>query len=125
MNKKRSTILEILIHKATQKAYANASDWMGSDPTISSELRDGIRTARNSFAEIDAKITDQEIILNLMLERLDKVLRYYQQLPGNYGQWECSALNIIGREIKSLIKEKFDPTSEDILDYKAEDSKRE
>ena len=112
-------IREILIHKVTQEAYANAYDWAGSDPSISSQLRDGIRTAISSFDEINDMLTDPEVILRLIRKRLEKVRCYYQQLPGNDGQWECSALNIIGRNIDTLIKEKYVPTDEDIADYQA------
>lgn len=122
MKEKSLVMLEILIHKVTKRAYANAYDWMGSDVSISSELRDGIRTVRNSFTEIDAKITDPEIILNLMQERLGKVLNYYRQLPGNYGQWECSALNTISGEIHRLIKEKYVPTDDEIFAHQADGS---
>ncbi len=110
------------MHLATKEAYENAYDWMGSDTSISSQLRDGIRTVRSSFAEIDNQIEDAEIILKFMQERLTKVLNYYQQLPGDYGQWECSALNIIGRNIDKLIREKYVPTDKEISVYETGNS---
>jgi len=111
-----SKIINLLIHKATQEAYANAYDWAGSDPTISSQLQDGIRTSIGSFYEIDDTITEPAIILLLMRKKLDNVRHYYQQLPGNDGQWECSALNIISKDIDKLIKEKYIPTDDDIAE---------
>ncbi len=121
-NINNSIVLEILMHQATKEAYENAYEWMESDTTISSQLRDGVRTVRNSFSEIDNSIEDVEIILMLMQERLKKVLNYYQQLPGDYGQWECSALNIVNRNIAKMINEKYAPTAEEISAYEAENS---
>ena len=109
-----SGLLEILIDKATKKAYRNANDWMESDVSISSQLRDGTRTARNAFYEIEDQTEDAEILLNLMQNKLQKVLEYYQQLPGDFGQWECSALNIIRNEIHRMITEKYNPTDDEL-----------
>ena len=98
-------ILDQLIHKVTINAYENASDWMRSDVSKSSQLRDGIKTARGSFAKIDNQIEDIETLLDLMQLQLEKVLAFYRQLPGDQGQWECSALNFISRDIKKLLNE--------------------
>lgn len=115
-----SKLLEILIHKATEKAYANAYDWISSDSSIASQLRDGIRTARSSFSEISSETEDVDVdvdvddLLNLMQEKLEKVLKYYRGLPGDYGQWECSALNIIARSVGLLIENGYIPTEEEM-----------
>ena len=95
--------LDKLILKVTKNAYENANDWMESDVSISSQLRDGIKTVTESFTKIDEQIDDIDILLNLMQQHLEEVLVFYRQLPGDQGQWECSALNIISRDIKKLI----------------------
>ncbi|MBT3755517.1 MAG: hypothetical protein HOD64_11980 [Candidatus Cloacimonetes bacterium] len=97
--------LNQLIHEVTISAYENAGDWMRSDVSISSQLRDGIKTARESFAKIDDQIEDIETLLDLMQQQLENVLIFYRQLPGDQGQWECSALNIISRDIKKLLND--------------------
>jgi len=96
-------MLDKLILKVTKNAYENANDWMESDVSISSQLRDGIKTVTESFTKIDEQIDDIDILLNLMQQHLEEVLVFYRQLPGDQGQWECSALNIISRDIKKLI----------------------
>ncbi len=95
--------LDQLILKVTKNAYENANDWMESDVFISSQLRDGIKTVTESFTKIDDQLDDIDILLKLMQQHLEKVLTFYRQLPGDQGQWECSALNIISRDIKKLI----------------------
>ncbi|MDP8203182.1 MAG: hypothetical protein P9L95_01470 [Candidatus Tenebribacter mawsonii] len=95
--------LNKLMHEVTIKAYENAEDWMKSDVSVSSQLRDGIQAAREFFTKIDSRIQDENSLLNLMQQQLEKVLSYYRQLPGDLGQWECSALNIISRDIQNRI----------------------
>ncbi len=117
-NKANSKLLQFLIHKATEEAYRNAYEWMTSDSSIASQLRDGIRTAVSYFSEIDIEIEDPNIILDLMQKKLSKALTYYKQLPGDYGQWECSALNIINRNITKMIENKYAPSLEEISAFK-------
>ena len=120
-NKKISKLLELLIHKATEEAYQNAHEWMSSDSSIASQLRDGIRTAMSSFSEINSETEEVESLLNLMQEELEKVLIYYRQLPGNFGQWECSALNIIARSVGNMKRNKYAPSPEEIADFEVDE----
>jgi len=120
-NIKSSKLLELLIHKATKKAYINAYDWMSSDSSIASQLRDGIRTTTSSFSEINSETEDVETLLALMQEKLEKNLKYYRQLPGDYGQWECSALNIITRSIANMRENKYAPSPEEITGFEIDE----
>lgn len=119
-NKANSNLLQFLIHKATEESYKNAYEWQTSDGDIASQLRDGIKTAVSYFSKIDNDINAPNIILNLMQEHLNKALKYYRQLPGDYGQWECSALNIINKNVKKMVEHKYAPSPEEISNYKAQ-----
>jgi hypothetical protein len=93
-----------LIDQATRKAYNNATDWMRSDPAIAAQLRDGLRTTIEAFDAIEAEAdTPDAVLLGRMLAVVEEVLRYYQGLPGSQGEWECSAVGIVKREIIDLI----------------------
>jgi len=93
---------------------------MKSDVSISSQLRDGINTAISNFSKIDNEIKDSAVILNLMQEHLYKALSYYRQLPGDYGQWECSALNIINRNIREMIEKRYAPSQEELSNFEVD-----
>jgi hypothetical protein len=95
--------LQRLIDRATQKAYDNAANWMRSDPAISAQLRDGLRTTIEAFDAIEAEAdTPDPVLLDRMLAVVEEVLGYYQSLPGSQGEWECSAVGIVKREIIEL-----------------------
>lgn len=98
-----NNLLNSLISQVTERVYQNYHDWMQSDADIASQLRDGIRMARSAFAEIKMQ-NDRKEILEEMKEKIQQCLKYYRSLPGDYGTWECSALNIIDGEIDSLLK---------------------
>ena len=99
-----SPTLQRLIDQVAQKAYENAADWMRSDPAIAAQLRDGLRTTLEAFEAIEADDdAPAEIWLNRMLAVVERVLSYYQSLPGSQGEWECSAVGIVKRDIIDLI----------------------
>ena len=100
----KSPKLQTLIDRATRTAYENATDWMRSDPAIAAQLRDGLRTTIEAFETIEADDqTSEEVLLNRMLAAVEPVLSYYQSLPGSRGEWECSAVGIVKREIINLL----------------------
>ncbi|KPK06530.1 MAG: hypothetical protein AMJ56_14450 [Anaerolineae bacterium SG8_19] len=82
----KSPKLQTLIDRATRTAYENATDWMRSDPAIAAQLRDGLRTTIEAFETIEADDqTSEEVLLNRMLAAVERVLSYYQSLPGSRG----------------------------------------
>ena len=107
----KSPNLQRLIDQATRKAYTNAANWMRSDPAIAAQLRDGLRTTIEAFEAIEAKVdTLEAVLLDRMLAVVEEVLRYYQNLPGSEGEWECSAVGIVKREIINLLGDEANST---------------
>jgi hypothetical protein len=99
----KSPNLQRLIDQSTQKVYDNAANWMGSDPAIAAQLRDGLHTTIEAFDGIEAETdTPDVVLLDRMLAVVEQVLSYYQSLPGSQGEWECSAVGIVKREIIEL-----------------------
>ncbi len=75
----KSKKLQALIDQATRKAYENVTDWMGSDPDIAAQLRDGLRTTIEAFDTIEDDDETTEILLNHMLAVVERVLRGYRK----------------------------------------------
>lgn len=104
--------LQRLIDQATQKAYDNAAHWLRSDPAIAAQLRDGLRTTIEAFETIEAEAdTPDKVLLDRMLVATERMLDYYQNLPGSQGEWECSAIGIVKREIMRLLGDETSSTS--------------
>lgn len=120
----KSALLQALIHQATQKAYENVADWMGTDSYVASQLRDGLRTALEAFDDIDDEQQDADYLLHQLQNKLSNVLNFYQQLPGSQGEWECSALSIARREVDRLIEEAYTPTEDELLAFELERKKK-
>lgn len=99
----KSPNLQRLIDQATQKAYDNAANWLRSDPAIAAQLRDGLRTTIEAFEAVEADAdTPDAVLLDRLLAATEEVLTHYQSLPGSEGEWECSAVGIVKREIIAL-----------------------
>ena len=96
--------LQTLIDQVTRKAYENVVSGMGTDPDIAAQLRDGLRTVVELFNAIENNEATPEVLLNHMLAIVQKVLSHYQSLPGSQGEWECSAVGMVEREIIELLQ---------------------
>lgn len=107
----KSPNLQRLIDQATRKAYDNAANWMRSDPAIAAQLRDGLKTTIEAFDTIEAEAdTPEAVLLERMLAAAERVLDYYQNLPGSQGEWECSAVGIVKRDITNLLGDEANST---------------
>ena len=107
---KANSKLQTLIDQVTRKAYENVVSWMGSDPDIAGQLRDGLRTVVELFNTIENDDETTEGLLNHMLAIVQKALSHYQSLPGSQGEWECSAVGMVEREIIELLQKVTNPT---------------
>ncbi len=115
---------EALIIEATREATENIKKWMGSDGDIASQLRDGKRDAVDAFTRLETADDNVPVFLKAMLDGLNPVQEFYEQMPGNQGEWQCSALAIIRREIERMITENYQPDADALSAAKISIEKR-
>ena len=102
---KANSTLQTLIDQVTRPAYENVVSWLGTDPAIAAQLRDGLRTVIELFNTIDDNDETPEVLLNRMLAIVQQVLSHYRRLPGSQGEWACSAVGMVEQEIIKLLPE--------------------
>lgn len=103
---------EALIIEATRAVTENIVKWMSSDGDIASRLRDGKRDAVEAFNKLDTANDNIPVFLQAMLAALTPLREFYEQMPGSQGEWQCSALAIIRREIERMTAENYRPDAD-------------
>lgn len=115
---------EALIIEATREATENIVKWMSSDGDIAAQLRDGKRDAIDAFMKIKTADDDIPVFLQTMLDAATPVLAYYEKMSGSKGEWQCSALSIIRREITRMMAENYAPDADALAAAKISIDKR-
>ncbi len=115
---------EVLIIEATREATENIVKCMNSDGDVASQLRDGQRDAIDAFRKIETADDNIPVFLQAMLDATTPVKKYYEKMPGSQGEWQCSALAIIRREIARMKAENYTPDADTLAAAKSSIEKR-